>query len=94
MSTLLPEPYVEMPFGQDTWTAVRDALRKVQLNLEKLAAAASVPQGVLFGPAAGSPNGAVRASPGAIYLRRDGGAGATLYVKETGVNTNTGWVAK
>ena len=42
----------------------------------------------------GAPNGTVVASVGALYLRLDGGANTTLYVKESGVNTNTGWVAK
>ena len=42
----------------------------------------------------GAPNGAVTASVGALYLRLDGGAATTLYVKESGVNTNTGWVGK
>jgi len=42
----------------------------------------------------GAPNGAVTASVGALYLRLDGGAATTLYVKESGANTNSGWVAK
>lgn len=42
----------------------------------------------------GSPNGAVTASPPALYLNRSGGAGTTLYVKESGAATNTGWIAK
>jgi len=42
----------------------------------------------------GTPNGSVTASPGAIYLNLGGGAGTTLYVKESGTNTNTGWVGK
>jgi len=42
----------------------------------------------------GAPNGVITASVGALYLRLDGGAATTLYVKESGVNTNTGWVAK
>ena len=41
----------------------------------------------------GTPLGVVAASPGSLYLRADGGAGATLYVKETATDT-TGWVAK
>lgn len=41
----------------------------------------------------GSPEGNVTANPGSIYLNRTGGAGTTLYVKETGTG-NTGWVAK
>jgi len=42
---------------------------------------------------AGTPEGAITASPGSLYLRTDGAAGTSLYVKETGVG-NTGWVAK
>jgi hypothetical protein len=42
----------------------------------------------------GSPNTVVTASPPARYWNRSGGAGTTLYVKESGVNTNTGWVGK
>lgn len=41
----------------------------------------------------GSPEGVVYAGVGSIFLRRDGGAGTTLYVKESGTG-NTGWVAK
>jgi hypothetical protein len=41
----------------------------------------------------GSPEGVVTASVGSLYSRTDGGAGTTLYVKETGAG-NTGWVAK
>jgi hypothetical protein len=40
----------------------------------------------------GTPEGAVTASPGALFLRTDGGANSTLYRKETGTG-NTGWVA-
>lgn len=42
---------------------------------------------------AGSPNGVVTAAVGRLYLRTDGGAGSTLWVKESG-SGNTGWVAK
>lgn len=48
--------------------------------------------GVYFN--AGAPNGVVVASPGAICLNTSGGANTTLYVKESGTATNTGWVAK
>lgn len=41
----------------------------------------------------GSPENSVTATVGSIYLRTDGGAGTTLYVKESGSGT-TGWVAK
>jgi hypothetical protein len=42
---------------------------------------------------AGSPEGVVMAPVGASYHRTDGGAGTSLYVKESG-SGNTGWVAK
>jgi hypothetical protein len=41
----------------------------------------------------GSPEGALTAPIGSLWLRANGGAGTTLYVKESGVG-NTGWVAK
>jgi hypothetical protein len=40
-----------------------------------------------------TPEGAVTASVGSIFMRVNGGAGTTLYVKESG-SGNTGWVAK
>lgn len=41
----------------------------------------------------GSPEGVLTASPGALYLNLSGGAGTTLYVKQTGTG-NTGWAGK
>lgn len=41
----------------------------------------------------GSPEGVVTAGIGSIYQRRDGGAGTSMYVKESGTG-NTGWVGK
>lgn len=41
----------------------------------------------------GSPEGVVTAIVGSLYARTDGGAGTTLYVKESGVS-DTGWAAK
>lgn len=48
-------------------------------------------QGLFTG--SGTPEGSKTASVGSIYLRSDGGAGTSFYVKESGVG-NTGWVAK
>lgn len=42
----------------------------------------------------GAPNGAVNGDIGDLYLRADGGASTTLYVKESGAGTSAGWVAK
>jgi hypothetical protein len=41
----------------------------------------------------GTPEGAVTAGVGSIFMRTDGGAGTSYYVKESGTG-NTGWVAK
>jgi hypothetical protein len=41
----------------------------------------------------GSPENVVSAPVGSLYLRTDGGALTTLYVKESGTS-NTGWAAK
>ena len=45
----------------------------------------------LFG--SGTPEAAQTAGVGSIYLRQNGGAGTSFYVKESGTG-NTGWVAK
>ena len=42
----------------------------------------------------GTPENAVSAGIGSLFQRLDGGANTTLYVKESGVGTATGWVAK
>jgi len=47
---------------------------------------------VYFG--SGSPENQVHAKVGSMYLRSDGGTSTTLYVKESGDITKTGWVAK
>ena len=46
---------------------------------------------ILYGN--GTPEGVVTAPRGALFTRSDGGAGTTLYIKESGTG-NTGWVAK
>jgi len=43
--------------------------------------------------AAGSPEGRLVGNPCDVFIRSDGGAGTTVYRKESGVATNTGWVA-
>lgn len=48
---------------------------------------------IVIARGSGSPEGSFEASVGSIYLRSDGGANTTLYVKESGTG-NTGWVAK
>ena len=41
----------------------------------------------------GSPEGVIPAPIGSLYSRLDGGAGTSLYVKESGTG-NVGWVGK
>lgn len=42
----------------------------------------------------GSPQGVVTADIGCQYINLSGGASTTLWVKESGNGTKTGWVAK
>lgn len=42
----------------------------------------------------GSPEGVFFGDPGHIYINTDGGAGTTLYIKESGLVSVTGWVGK
>lgn len=53
----------------------------------------SFANGVTVITGAGTPEAAVTAPVGSLFLRSDGGAATTLYVKQTGVG-NTGWAAK
>ncbi len=47
-----------------------------------------------FDTAAGTlPEGAVFGSPGSLYRYKTGGSGVTLWVKESGLSTTTGWKA-
>lgn len=51
------------------------------------------PSGALVSSGTGSPEGVLAAPVGSLWLRTDGGAGTTLYVKESGTG-NTGWAGK
>ena len=49
--------------------------------------------GVHWTSGAGSPESVITANVGSMYTRTDGGAGTTLYIKESGTG-NTGWIGK
>jgi hypothetical protein len=49
--------------------------------------------GPLYVSGTGTPEGAITAPVGSLFVRTDGGAGTSFYVKESGTG-NTGWVAK
>jgi hypothetical protein len=86
-----------LPFPYLPGTAKPDSFEdRVQQNFDAIAVAVGKPvqATALISWGTGSPNGAVVAAVGALFLRLDGGAGTTLYVKESGANTNTGWVGK
>jgi hypothetical protein len=70
------------------WTGSSDGLVGAAANLT-----VQLFPNVTITSGTGTPEGAVTAQIGSMFMRRDGGAGTTLYVKESGTG-NTGWVAK
>lgn len=79
-----------LPLGNDVprlIAALYDFLRRVVVAVNDL-------DDVRVLKGAGTPEGNVVGKVGQLYSRTDGGAGTSLYVKESGENTNTGWVAK
>lgn len=50
--------------------------------------------GSLWSSGTGDPNGAITGQIGDLWTRTDGGAGTTLYVKESNPTPTTGWVGK
>jgi hypothetical protein len=60
----------------------------IKLNNAGLTLSATISVG------SGSPEGVVTANPGSLYLNLSGGANTSLFVKESGTATNTGWVGK
>ena len=73
---------------QGTWRITRETAQWLQ---GYLSAVNRLNDQVLAG--SGSPEGVVTAPIGTLYSRSDGGAGTSLYVKESGTG-NTGWVGK
>jgi hypothetical protein len=53
----------------------------------------TLPGGITWTSGSGSPEGVVTAPVGSLYSRSDGGAGTSLYVKQSG-SGNTGWAGK
>ena len=78
--------------GSTAWVDRTDSTLRSQiadLRVEKLILA----NGPSINVGSASPEGAVTASPGSIYMCTAGGAATSFYVKESGTG-NTGWVAK
>lgn len=73
--------------GSSDTTLARGAAGAVTIEGNTIITSSTIRSGT------GTPEGAVTATVGTLFLRTDGGAGSTLYVKESG-SGNTGWAAK
>jgi len=102
-SSILPEVKQDarVPAGTNTEirandiNEIRQALldcRSAILNILNGTTVPATNASILTGT--GSPNGVVPAYPGSIYLNLSGGTSQTLWVQESTVYSNTGWVAK
>ena len=86
---IAPRPQVSVQLPAVADPGVQRALDALSSALADLQARNHAP--VISGQ--GAPEGRVTAVVGTLYLRSDGAAGSTLYVKETGDDA-TGWAAK
>lgn len=78
------------PLPPNTDSSLRFALERIELFLNEAVPVleANVRRG------AGSPEGVVTGNVGNIWLQSDGGIGTTIWIKEVGNGTNTGWDSK
>lgn len=88
----LPDAFVRQ-FRLEEFSSEWERWRQNTQNGLKEALAATKELNDLFLFGTGSPEGVVSATPGKIYLNLTGGAGTTLWVKETGSEAS-GWIAK
>lgn len=92
--------------GDGITITVNDGANTIMIEIDTAAALAwsarhRFVQGIRLGGASGplllsgsgTPESAVSAPVGSMFLRDDGGAGTSLYMKESGTG-DTGWVAK
>jgi hypothetical protein len=75
----------------DLWDVIEAAVAFPPDTAHDRLQAAVAALGIVTG--AGDPEGVVAAAVGTLYLRSDGAAGTSLYVKESGAGV-TGWAAK
>ena len=82
--------------SSDDLAEIQKALLDLQLQPPESAPFGAVVSvgGALIRSGFGSPNSAIVGNPGDMYLNKSGGASTTLYIKESGSGTNTGWVGK
>lgn len=85
-----PAPSTGMNFLQGITSALNGTMDVVAPGVNQITL--GIGTNISAGP--GSPDGVVSGNPGDLYLNLSGGAAVTLWVKESGVGTNTGWVGK
>jgi hypothetical protein len=89
-AVLLPgSPTNKVTLGEDTFQRRFKAVHTTLLTTTSARIG-----GIAIRTGSGSPNSAVTGSLGDLYVNDEGGAGQTLWVKESGWDTDTGWVAK
>lgn len=81
----MPQVYVESRLGELPIEPQR-VIREMAQEINVLA-------GYVF-VGVGDPDGVIVANVGSLFLRTDGGAGTSMYCKESGSGLATGWVAK
>ena len=86
-------PVLPIPPEQYDAKYVNDLLRVLNLYFRRDSSVVSQLEAAMVLRGTGSPEGVVVANVGALYARTDGAAGETLYTKESGDGTNTGWIA-
>lgn len=91
--TTTPPP-TRPPEGRPTadfWRSLLDSIYQIwqRLNRTQL----TIGESTIY-TGAGSPENNQIGSVGDLWLRTDGGSNTTLYVKESGDDTDTGWIAK
>jgi hypothetical protein len=84
-----PQPTIYIPTTNAPSSLVTGVIANAILASQTITLGTSQ---ILFG--SGSPNGSVIGSPGYIYINTAGGSATTLWVKESGSGTNTGWIGK
>lgn len=73
-------PYASIPREQQNW------FRELQAAIEAMPQISTLPSG--------TPNGVLAGYPGDLVTIKTGGAGTTLWVKESGNGSTGGWVSK
>lgn len=89
--SVTPPPPTRPPEGRpsfDFWRSLLDSIYQLwqRLNRTQL----TIGETTIY-TGEGTPENNQTGNVGDLFLRQDGGAGSTLWVKESGNGTNTGW---